>query len=200
MLESAISEFESLGSRSKNFGYIGSTETLCSFDKMMDNYDMAIHFMFRFMIADIKVTIPEVHLLVTYPNTCIARSHSIQFMKMSSSLCNCVSLSLPNMITVTYDTIITPTSRNRAVVCVPTVLLRVLKGIDYSEVYHVLSTPETTPHSFEPTSSIEGQRFVCIGEVVCTLRIGVYNSGYSINEPALQNAFILAVVSVFCSY
>lgn len=198
MLESAISEFESLGSRSKNFGYIGSTETLCSFDKMMDNYDMAIHFMYRFMIADIKVTIPEVHLLVTYPNSCIAQSHSIQFMKMSSSLCNCISLSLPNMITVTYDTIITPTSRNRVVVCIPTILLRFLKGIDYSEAYHVLSTPETIPHSFEPSSSIEGQRFVCIGEVVCTLRIGVYNSGYSINEPALQNAFILAVVSGCC--
>ena len=153
--------------------------------------------MYRFMIADIKVGIPSVNVLVTYPNTYIPRSPSIQFMNLGSSLCNCFFLSLPNMITITYDTIITPTSRNRVVVNVPTILLRVLKGIDYStDSYQdiVSSTNQSNPRIVDTPSFIEGQRFVCIGEVVCTLRIAVYNSSNSINEPTLQNAFILAVV------
>lgn len=197
MLESAIDEYESIGNRSKNFGYLGSQDSLCSYDKMNENYDMAFHYMYRFMIADIKVVIPSVNLLVTYPNTYIPRSPSIQFMNLGSSLCNCFFLSLPNMITITYDTIITPTSRNRVVVNVPTILLRVLKGIDYStDSYQdiVSSTDQANPHIVDTPSFIEGQRFICIGEAVCTLRIAVYNSSNSINEPTLQNAFILAVV------
>lgn len=197
ILESAIDEFESIGIRSKNFGYLGSQDSLCSVDKMNENYDMAIHYMYRFMIADIKVVVPSVNLLVTYPNTFIPRSPSIQFMKLSSSLCNCFTLSLPNPITVSYDTIITPTSRNRVIVNVPTILLRVLKGIDYSsESYRNLGSASEThnPPFVETPSFLEGQRFVCIGEVICTLRIAIYNSGNSINEPTLQNAFILAVV------
>ena len=49
-------------------------------------------------------------------------------------------------------------------------------------------------HTGEPISFLEGQRFLCIGEIVCTLRLAMCNSGYSLSEPALQNSFILAVV------
>lgn len=195
MLESAIDEFENIGIRSKNFGYLGTQESLYSYDKMNENYDLAIHYMFRFMIADIKASIPSFHLLISYPNSTIPHAPSIQYMKLSSSLSNCFSLSLPNPITITYDTIITPTSRNRVVVNMPTILLRVLKGVDFiPESNNDFSSSESMNHTGEPISFLEGQRFLCIGEIVCTLRLAMYNSGYSLSEPALQNSFILAVV------
>ena len=77
----------------------------------------------------------------------------------------------------------------------PTILLRVLKGVDFiPESNNDFSSSESMNHTGEPISFLEGQRFLCIGEIVCTLRLAMYNSGYSLSEPALQNSFILAVV------
>ena len=64
-LNAAIDEFDSIGTRSKTFGYVSSPESMMSMDRMNENYDLAMHYMARFLISDIKVGIPSIALLVS---------------------------------------------------------------------------------------------------------------------------------------
>lgn len=174
-LNAAIEEFESLGARSRNYGYVGSQGSLCSCDKMNEHYEVANHYMYRFMIADIRVTVPSVSLLVVYPNHEAPASLPDRLLNVSSSLYNALLLSVPNPLTATYGTIITPTSRDRIVVNIPAVLLRVLKGKDYCVKPGAAAPRGAAAREADalPLEEAIGQRFLCIGEVVLPLRLAL---------------------------
>lgn len=174
-LNAAIDEFDNLGTRSKTFGYASTPESMISMDRMNENYDLAMHYMFRFMISDIKVGIPSVTVLVSYPNS-ICKSIPMKLIRYSS-LSNVFLLSIPNPISVKFDTIITLSSRSRLIVNVPTLVLRVLKGVDYvSGPTSSLKDSITSPSENEQTllDSFSHQRFLGIGELLCTMRIAMY--------------------------
>ena len=151
---------------------------------MNDNYTIATHISNRFLVADIRVGIPSCTLLVSFPSTTIpkARPHAPSF---SSSLNNCLFLSLPKQITVTYDTVITPTSRQRTVVNVPSVVVRVLKGVDFGCRLDASLKPVDQARNKEFTrldgipgigavlSRLSLQRFLCVGELLCTVRVAL---------------------------
>lgn len=184
LFTNAVDVFATVGNKSKSFGYVGSRESLCSCDKMNDNYTIATHISNRFLVADIRVGIPSCTLLVSFPSTTIpkARPHAPSF---SSSLNNCLFLSLPKQITVTYDTVITPTSRQRTVVNVPSVVVRVLKGVDFGCRLDASLKPVDQARNKEFTrldgipgigavlSRLSLQRFLCVGELPCTVRVAL---------------------------
>ena len=190
-LTSAMQEYESIGVRSKQYGYQGSRDALCSTKHMNDNYNMALHYMNRYIIQDYQITIPSVTMAVFYPNKEISSSLSTDFMRVpTTALMNALYLSLPNPTTITMNTIITHTSRNRLIVNIPTVVGRVLKGVDYqssipssrSMSIHLPEgeLPRSSMNSAvhgnrfgETNSGVDDVRYLCIGELVCTARIAV---------------------------
>ena len=192
-LTSAMQEYENIGVRSKQYGYQGSRDALCYVKNMNDNYVMAMHYMNRYIIQDYQITVPSVTMAVFYPNKEISSSLSTDFMRVpTTALMNVLYLSLPNPITVTMNTIITHTSRDRMVVNIPTIVGRVLKGIDYqssiplsrSISIHIPDRELPRPsmgtsipgNRFGETSSsgVDDVRYLCIGELVCTARIAMY--------------------------
>ena len=190
-LTSAMQEYESIGVRSKQYGYQGGRDALCSTKHMNDNYDMALHYMNRYIIQDYQITIPSVTMVVFYPNKEISSSLSTDFMRVpTTALMNALYLSLPNPTTITMNTIITHTSRNRLIVNIPTVVGRVLKGVEYqssipssrSISIHLpegelsRSSVNSAVHGNrygETSSGVDDVRYLCIGELVCTARIAV---------------------------
>lgn len=173
-LNAAIDEFDSIGTRSKTFGYVSSPESMMSMDRMNENYDLAMHYMARFLISDIKVGIPSIALLVSYPNT-VCKSVPLKMLRFSS-LSNVFLLSIPNPVTVKYDTIITPSSRSRLVVNIPTVVLRVLKGVDFvpsqtSALKDTITLPSESEQALLDNFSY--QRFLGVGEILCSVRVAM---------------------------
>ena len=173
-LSSTIEDYETIGVRSKNFGYVGSREALCSCERMNENYDMAIHYMNRYIVEDYKVSVPSLTLTVMYPNKEMSPSLSAQLMNVNAdALTNCFFFSLPNPVTLTYDSIITPTSRNRLTMTFPTVNVRILKGVDYN-CLAVHSNAMGSEAKLESRSSRIGEvRYLCIGDLACTMRLAV---------------------------
>ena len=49
-LSSTIVDYETIGVRSNNFGYVGSREALCSCERMKENNDIAIHYMNMYIV------------------------------------------------------------------------------------------------------------------------------------------------------
>lgn len=177
-LSSTIEDFETIGVRSKNFGYVGSREALCSCERMNENYDMAIHYMNRYIVEDYRMSVPSVTLTVVYPNKEMSPSLSAQLMNVNAdALTNCFFFSIPKPVTLTYDSIITPTSRNRLTVTIPTVIARVLKGVDYN-CLSAHSNAAGSETKAEPRSSRGGEvRYLCIGDLACTVRLAMYILG-----------------------
>lgn len=169
-LANAVEEYETMGVRSKNFGYVGSKETLNSWERMNENYDTAFHYMNRYIIADYKISVPSLTFIILFPNKEISPSLSMQL--NAATLTNCLYLSLPNPITVSFDSIITPTSRNRLIINIPTIVTRVLKGVDFTSNR---SAQSDITHSIDPIHSetIGYIRYLCIGDLVCSARIAV---------------------------
>ena len=159
-----------MGVRSKNFGYVGSKETLNSWERMNENYDTAFHYMNRYIIADYKISVPSLTFIILFPNKEISPSLSMQL--NAATLTNCLYLSLPNPITVSFDSIITPTSRNRLIINIPTIVTRVLKGVDFTSNR---SAQSDITNSIDPSHSetIGYIRYLCIGDLVCSARIAV---------------------------
>ena len=150
-LNAAIDEFDNLGTRSKTFGYVSTPESMISMDRMNE-------------------------VLVSYPNS-ICKSIPMKLIRYSS-LSNVFLLSIPNPISVKFDTIITLSSRSRLIVNVPTLVLRVLKGVDYvsgptSSLKDSITSPSENEQAF--LDSFSHQRFLGIGEVICTMRIAMYS-------------------------
>lgn len=192
-LSSAMQEYETIGVRSKQYGYVGSREALCSSKHMNENYEMALHYMNRYIIQDYQVSIPSVTIGIFYPNKEVSSTLSTQFMHIpTATLTNCLYFSLPNPTTISFNTIITQTSRNRCIVNIPTIVGRVLKGVDYHS--SITQSNMVTLHLGEgdsqqggtmsytmqgnrfnegKTSSVDDVRYLCIGELVCTARIAV---------------------------
>ena len=83
----------------------------------------------------------------------------------------------------TYNTIITPSSRCRTVVNVPTVLVRVLKGVNYDLHSQRTKAEMDRERGFVRLDGLQGiesaigrlsvQRFLCVGELLCTVRIAM---------------------------
>ena len=171
-LANAVEEYETIGVRSKNFGYVGSQETLVSWERMNENYETALHYMNRYLIADYKVSIPSLTLIVLFPNNQVSPSLAMQL--NPATLTNCLYLSLPNPITVSFDSIITPTSRNRLIVNIPTIVTHILKGVDFKENR---STRSDLTRSIDlmHSETIGNTRYLCIGDLVCSARIAMYH-------------------------
>ena len=178
----AVDMFAVLGNKSKNFGYIGSRDSLCSLERMNENYNYGIHFSYRFLVADIRVAIPSITLLVSFPSSLVPKVRA-RSPALATPINNCLFVSIPKQTLITYNTIITPSSRCRTVVNVPTVVVRVLKGVNYDLHSQRTKAEMDRERGFVRLDGLQGiesaigrlsvQRFLCVGELLCTVRIAM---------------------------
>ena len=178
----AVDMFAVLGNKSKNFGYIGNRDSLCSLEKMNENYNYGIHFSYRFLVADIRVAVPSITLLISFPSSLVPKVR-VRTPALATPINNCLFVSIPKQTLITYNTIITPSSRCRTVVNVPTVALRVLKGVNYDIHSQRSNADQERERGFVRLDDLHGiesaisklsvQRFLCVGELLCTMRIAM---------------------------